>query len=144
MKIVRMQEYHIADVERMARKFYYSDAVCHEIPWENIQNTIETAVSGLDILHGYVFEVDDEIAGFGLITRYFESECGGICVQIMDLYVEEKFRGRKIATKYFEFIFNEYSYAKRFRLEAVEDNPAVELYRKMGFKKLEYMQMIKE
>lgn len=144
MEIVKMQARHIDDIERMAKLFYYSDAVCHEIPWENIKHTIDTAVSDSDMLHGYIFEVDGEAAGFGLITQYFESECGGVCVQVMDLYVDEKFRSQGIAKRYFEFLFNEYSYAKRFRLEAVEDNPAVRLYEKMGFKKLDYMQMIKE
>ncbi len=144
MEIVKMQERHIPDMERMAKKFYYSDAVCHDIPWENIERTISKAVSESDMLHGYVFEVGGKTVGFGLITQYYESEIGGVCVQIMDLYVDEKFRGQGIAKQYFEFVFDKYSYAKRFRLEAVEDNPAVKLYEKMGFKKLEYMQMVKE
>ncbi len=145
MEIKKMQKCHVPDVKQMAKKFYYSDAVCHEIPWENIQNSIETAVSDDSILDGYVFDADGETAGFSFITQYFETECGGICVQIIDLYVDEKFRKQGIAKQYFEFVFGKYSHAKRFRLEAVEDNyPAVSLYKKLGFKKLDYMQMIKE
>lgn len=145
MEIVKMQQRHIADVERMSKIFYYGDAVCHEIPWENIRRTIDEAVSDSQFIDGYVFEVDGEAAGFGYITRYYESECGGICVQIIDLYVDDKFRKQGIARKYFEFVFDKYSYAKRFRLEVVEDNyPAVKLYKQLGFEKLAYMQMIKE
>lgn len=145
MEIVKMQKCHIVDVERMAKVFYYGDAVCHEIPWENIKATISEAISDSEFLDGYVFEVDGETAGFGFITKYYESECGGICVQIIDLYIDMKFRKQGIAKKYFEFVFNKYSYAKRFRLEVVEDNyPAVNLYKSMGFEKLPYMQMIKE
>lgn len=144
MEIVKMQQRHIADVERMAKKFYYSDAVCHEIPWENITRTIEEAISDSRLLDGYVFEVDGEAAGFGYVTQYFESECGGICVQIIDLYVDSKFRKQGIAKKYFEFVFDKYSYAKRFRLEVVEDNySAINLYKQLGFKNLAYKQMIK-
>lgn len=145
MEIKKMQKCHVADVTRMAKIFYYGDAVCHEIPWKNIERSIETAVSDDNILDGYVFDVDGEVAGFGFITQYFETECGGICVQIIDLYVDDKFRKQGIAKQYFDFVFSKYSHAKRFRLEVVEDNyPAVELYKKMGFTKLDYMQMVKE
>lgn len=145
MEIVEMQERHAADMERMTKVFYCSEAVCHEIPWKNIESTIAEAVSDSEMLDGYVFEADGEAAGFGFITKYFESECGGVCVQIMDLYVEEKFRGRGFAKQYFEFVFKEYSYAKRFRLEAAPDNEnAIRLYKNLGFKEISYIQMIKE
>ncbi len=145
MEIKKMQKCHVPEVEQMAKKFYYSDAVCHEIPWENIRNSIETAVSENNILDGYVFDVNGEIAGFGFITQYFETECGGVCVQIIDLYVDDKFRKQGIAKQYFDFVFKTYSHAKRFRLEVVEDNyPALSLYGQLGFTKLNYMQMIKE
>lgn len=145
MDILKMQKCHVKDVEEMAKVFYYSDAVCHDIPWENVENTINEAVSPSEILEGYVFDCDGNIAGFGLITKYFESECGGVCVQLMDLFVKSEFRGRGIAKKYFEFIFDKYSYAKRFRLEAAPDNEkAIRLYKSLGFHELSYMQMIKE
>lgn len=145
MDILKMQKCHVKDVEEMAKVFYYSDAVCHDIPWSNIENTMKEAVSDSELLDGYIFEYDGKIAGFGLITKYFESECGGVCVQLMDLFVKDEFRGRGIAKKYFEFIFNKYSYARRFRLEAAPDNEnAMRLYKNLGFEEISYIQMIKE
>ncbi len=145
MEIVKMEKRHIPEVERLAKIFYYGDAVCHEIPWENIKRTIDEAVSDSDILDGYVFEADGEAAGFGYITKYYESECGGICVQIIDLYVDDKYRRQGFARQYFDFVFDKYSYARRFRLEAVRENTAaVRLYESLGFSELGYMQMIKE
>ena len=67
---------------------------------------------------------------------------GGICVQIIDLYVNENARGKGVATQYFNYLFDKYSDAKRFRLEVVKDNvKAISLYKKMGFTDVSYGQM---
>ena len=68
------------------------------------------------------------------MTTYYETEVGGICVQIIDLYVNENARGKGVATQYFNYLFDKYSGAKCFRLEVVKDNvKAISLYKKMGF-----------
>ena len=47
-----------------------------------------------------------------------------------------------MATQYFNYLFDKYSDAKRFRLEVVKDNvKAVSLYKKMGFTDVSYGQM---
>ena len=76
------------------------------------------------------------------MTTYYETEVGGICVQIIDLYVNENARGKGVATRYFNYLFDKYSDAKRFRLEVVKDNvKAISLYKKMGFTYISYGQM---
>jgi ribosomal protein S18 acetylase RimI-like enzyme len=44
-----------------------------------------------------------------------------------------------------QFMEDEYPSAKRFHLEVAEENTrAIELYKKLGYEILEYVQMIKE
>ena len=46
------------------------------------------------------------------MTTYYETEVGGICVQIIDLYVNENARGKGVG-QYFNYLFDKYSDAKR-------------------------------
>ena len=117
-----MNENHRDKVLELSKAFYCSDALDHEVP----MNIIE----------------DNEVVGFSYVTTYYETEVGGICVQIIDLYVNENARGKGVATQYFNYLFDKYSGAKRFRLEVVKDNvKAISLYKKMGFTDVSYGQM---
>lgn len=143
MKIEIMNEDHVEKLLEMSKVFYSSDALDHEVSMDIISKNIEAAVSGSDLLIGYVFREGEEIAGFSYVTRYYETEVGGVCTQIIDLYVDEKYRGRGFATQYFNFLLDEYSDSKRFRLEVVKDNiKAINLYKRVGFKEIPYGQMV--
>lgn len=142
MEICRMDSSHTDKVTELSKVFYSSDALDHTVPMDIIYRNIKTAVSGDGALTGYVFCEDGDIAGFSYVTSYYETEVGGTCVQILDLYVDEKYRGRGFASQYFKFVFDKYSYARRFRLEFVKSNEnAVKLYRRIGFKDIAYGQM---
>ena len=142
MKIEIMNKTHVDKVLEMSKVFYSSDALDHEVPMDIISDNIKIAVSDNDILTGYVFCEGDDVVGFSYVTCYYETEVGGVCAQILDLYIDEKYRGRGFATQYFNFVFDKYSYAKRFRLEVVKDNEkAINVYKRMGFKEISYGQM---
>ncbi len=142
MDIKKMNNSHIDELLEMSRVFYSSDALSHEVPMDIIERNIRIGASDDKSLDGYVFCENGKVAGFSYVTTYYETEIGGLCVQILDLYVDEKYRGRGFATQYFNFVFEKYSFAKRFRLEAVKDNAnAINLYKRMGFKELSYKQM---
>lgn len=142
MNIEVMNKSHVDKVLEMSKIFYSSDALDHEVPMDIILDNINVAVSNNDMLTGYVFREGDEIVGFSYVTCYYETEVGGVCAQILDLYIDEKYRGRGFATQYFNFVFDKYSYAKRFRLEVVKDNEkAINVYKRMGFKEISYGQM---
>lgn len=142
MNIEVMNKSHVDKVLEMSKIFYSSDALDHEVPMDIISDNINVAVSDNDMLTGYVFREGDEIVGFSYVTCYYETEVGGVCAQILDLYIDEKYRGRGFATQYFNFLFDKYSYAKRFRLEVVKDNEkAINVYKRMGFKEISYGQM---
>ena len=126
-----MNESHRDKVLELSKAFYCSDALDHEVPMNIIETNIDAAISG-----------DKGVVGFSYVTTYYETEVGGICVQIIDLYVNENARGKGVATQYFNYLFDKYSDAKRFRLEVVKDNvKAVSLYKKMGFTDVSYGQM---
>lgn len=142
MNIETMKECHVDKVLEMSKVFYTSDALDHDVPMDIIKKNINVAVSDNDILTGYVFCENNEIVGFSYVTEYYETEVGGVCVQILDLYIDEKYRGRGFASQYFRYVFDKYSYAKRFRLEYVKENEsAIAVYKHMGFKKISYGQM---
>lgn len=145
MDIEIMNKSHVDKVLEMSKVFYSSDALDHDVPLDIINANIRKAISDDNILTGYVFYVDSDIVGFSYVTCYYETEVGGICAQILDLYIDEKYRGRGFATQYFNFVFDKYSYAKRFRLEVVKDNnKAIAVYKRMGFKEISYGQMGKD
>lgn len=142
MKIEKMNEKHMDKVLEMSKIFYSSDALDHEVPMDIIEDNIKNAVSDDLVIVGYVFYEDDDIIGFSYVTSYYETEVGGICMLILDLYIDEKYRGKGFAKQYFQFVFNKYKKAKRFRLEVVGDNErAISVYKKMGFRKVSYKQM---
>lgn len=142
MDIKIMASEHADKVLEMSKVFYTSDALEHEVPMDIISENIQKAVGADDILTGFVFCEGDEIVGFSYVTCYYETEVGGVCAQILDLYIDEKYRGRGFATQYFNYVFEKYSHAKRFRLEVVKDNEkAVNVYKRMGFKEISYGQM---
>lgn len=142
MNIKVMTSEHVDKVMEMSKAFYTSDALDHEVPMDIISVNIQNAVGADDILTGFVFCEGDEVIGFSYVTCYYETEVGGVCAQILDLYIDEKYRGRGFATQYFNYVFEKYSNAKRFRLEVVRDNEkALNVYKHMGFKEISYGQM---
>lgn len=142
MNIEIMNESHFEKLLEMSKVFYSSDALDHEVPLDIITKNIKAAISGDKSLQGYVFCEDGKPVGFSYITTYYETEVGGTCAQILDLYIDEKYRGRGFAKQYFNFVFDKYSFAKRFRLEVVKDNErAINVYKHMGFKEISYGQM---
>ena len=78
-----MNESHRDKVLELSKAFYCSDALDHEVPMNIIETNIDAAISGDKGLIGFVFCEDNEVVGFSYVTTYYETEVGGICVQIM-------------------------------------------------------------
>lgn len=127
------------------RDFYNSPAVIHKVPEENFISTFNDLISGGVYEKCYIIENDGEKAGYALLSFTWSNEAGGLVVLIEEIYLIEKFRGLGIGGEFFDFLEKEFPKAKRFRLEAEEENlNAIRLYSKKGFEKLNYIQMIKE
>ena len=129
----------------MAEKFYSSEAVAHSINRRIIEATFDAAASKSPFIRAFIIEDNAIPVGFGLVSTSFATEVGGQSVLLEDLYLDETCRGKGLGSKFMQFIEQEYPCAKRFRLEVAKDNTrAIDLYRKLGYEVLEYMQMVKD
>ena len=130
----------------MAREFYHSDAVLHPIPDTYFERTADEALRSDDYAEIFLFECENEAAGYGLIAKTFSQEAGGMVWWIEEVYVREAFRSKGIGREFFAYLDGiKDSAVTRMRLEVEEDNTrAVALYKKLGYKPLEYAQMIKD
>jgi len=129
----------------MAKDFYSSKAVAHDIDVEIIETTFNTAINEPHQLRAFIIEDDGAPVGFALTSFYYATEVGGIVVLLEDIYLDETCRGKGFGSKFMEFMEKEFPTAKRFRLEVAEENTrAIGLYKKLGYEVLEYVQMVKD
>lgn len=129
----------------MGKDFYSGDATLFPITEADLTLTFEQAVNKNPLMRGVILEEDGEMAGYGLLAFYWSCEAVGLVVQLEELYILERFRGKGLGHQYFEWAIQEYPEAKRFRLEVCHANPkAKALYEQLGFEVLDYIQMIKE
>ena len=130
----------------MAREFYHSDAVLHPVPDTYFERTADEALRSDVYAEIFLFECENEAAGYGLIAKTYSQEAGGMVWWIEEVYVREAFRSKGIGREFFAYLDKvKGSEVTRMRLEVEEDNTrAVALYKKLGYKPLEYAQMIKD
>ena len=128
--------YHYADV------FYHSDAVESPVPRENYEVTFNELMRSSDYLKCYIFEQEGKPCSFALLSKTFSQEAGGVSVTIEEIYIDEEYRGRGMATQFFEYLKSKEGIA-RLRIEVESDNEgAKRLYERMGFELLPYLQMV--
>lgn len=130
---------------RAADEFYHTDAVEKPLPMERLNANFDEVMRSDIYLEGLVLEYSGEKAGYCLLTKTFHTEAG-MTLWIEDVYILEQFRGKGLGKELFAYLDEHYS-AKfgRFRLEVEDDNKAaVTLYKKNGFRFLEYKQMVKD
>lgn len=130
----------------MAKEFYSSEAVLNSIPDSNFELTFEEFMKSDVYAECYIFEHEGRIAGYGLLAKTFSQEAGGLVVWAEEMYVKPDFRGKGLGSEFFEYLENNLSsHAKRVRLEVENDNSrAISMYERIGFKELNYKQMIRE
>lgn len=128
--------YHYVDV------FYHTDAVNAPVPTENYRLTFDEMMRSDDYVRGYIFEHDGTPCGFALLSKTFSQEAGGYSVTIEEIYIDEEYRSKGLATEFFEWLKKE-SCAMRLRIEVEDYNEgAKRLYERMGFELLPYLQMV--
>lgn len=130
----------------MCKDFYSSDAVVHPVKEENFYKTFELCLTDNPYADGYFIEADERIIGYCLLSRSYSNEAGGINAWIEEIYLIKEYRGKglgKIVLAELEKLIA--PKATRIRLEVTENNvSAINLYRKAGYGKLNYLQFIKE
>jgi ribosomal protein S18 acetylase RimI-like enzyme len=129
----------------MAKDFYSSDAVAHNVESRILEAVFDAAVSKSPYIRALIIEDGNNPVGFALLSFSFATEVGGLSVQLEDLYISDTCRGKGLGSKFMAFMESEYPSAKRFRLEVAKDNTgAIDLYRRLGYEVLEYVQMVKD
>lgn len=125
-------------------KFYHSEAVLHPTDKQLHLNIFDELMRGDDYLVCYLFSFDGMDAGYALLSKSFCPEVGGSIVWIEQLYINESCRGKGVATEVLDFIEKEFG-PDRIRLEVEEDNEkAISLYKRNGYRFLPYLQMVKD
>ena len=127
---------------RYADAFYHTDAVNAPVPTENYRATFDEMMRGDAYVKGYIFEYEGTPCGFVLLSKTFSQEAGGISVTVEEIYIEEAYRGKGLATAFFHWLKAQPG-IMRLRIEVEDDNDgAKRLYERMGFELLPYLQMV--
>lgn len=131
-------------VTEMLDEFYHSPAVLHPIPRAHFEKTLNAAEAGNPCVRLYVIESGGRPAGYALLALTFSNEAGGDVVWLDEIYIRPEFQGKGLGNEFFDFLEKEFASVARFRLEVEADNEgAVRLYKRRGFRPLEYVQFIK-
>lgn len=124
---------------KMAENFYNSPAVLSPVPKSHFESTFEELMKGSAYTEGFIFESKENIAGYGLIAKTYSQEAGGLVIWIEEIYIKDNFRNKGIGSAFIKYV-KENIPAKRYRLETEPENTkAQELYKRHGFKRLEYI-----
>jgi len=126
-------------VLEMMRGFYDSPAVLHTSSDEVLEKDVDACIGDNPYIDGFIFEVDGETAGYTMLSKSFTTEYGGLCVWIEDLFIKKEYRGKRLASEFFEALPGLYPEAVRFKLEVEPENEhAVAVYDRCGYSYLPY------
>lgn len=127
----------------MYKDFYNSPAVLRDVTDEHVNTVFENAIKDKTFTRTLLVYCNGEIAGYLLIAFTYSSEAAGKQLSLEELYIKPEFQGKGIGSKVFDWIFKEYkNIIKRYRLEVIKSNKAKNMYERIGFETLDYLQMI--
>lgn len=129
---------------KMTADFYSSDAVLIHPSEENFKRTFDELMRSDVYAECHIFDLDGTTVGYALLAKTFSQEAGGIVIWVEEIYVLPEYRGRGIGKTYLSHLIDTRgNNVRRIRLEAEKENEgAIKLYRSLGFKWLDYGQMI--
>lgn len=141
---IRAEDYQI--YMEMTKEFYDSDATDHPVPESYREATWKELMRSDTYASAYILESDGIAAGYELLSYTFSQEAGGKVAWIEEAYVRPEYQGRGLGKEFFAYIDREIApKVMRLRLEVEPDNErAKKLYLALGYKRLQYEQMIKE
>lgn len=132
-----VEDAEIPDLKKYIINLYTEDAGGEPMNEEKIDRTITflraNPQSGviMAILENSVF------VGYSILINFWSNERGGFILQIDELYINEQYRGRNLATHFIQYLIdNQFNNCKAIFLEVRPDNlQAQRLYGRMGFRK---------
>ena len=129
----------------MAEAFYSTTAVSYSVDRSLLEAAFNEALANSPYVRALIIEDAGAPVGFALLSFSHATEAGGLVVMIEDLYISDTCRGRGLGSKFMQFVEHEYPEAKRFRLEVTKENTgAIGLYSRLGYRTVDYMQMVKD
>lgn len=129
---------------KMSREFYASDAVLHPVDDKHHEDAFWELIASNRYLECLLFDAGEDVLGYALLSKSYSREAGGIVIWIDELYVRPAFRDQGIGHTFFNWMEKVYP-AARYRLELEPGNEsAANLYKRMGYRSLPYVQMVKD
>ena len=125
----------------MMKKFFGSPATITDGSEKIFAANVKNCPDDSTCADGFVFVDGKKIIGYAVTAKSYSTEFGGECIWLEDIFVEEEYRGRGVGSKFLRHVKKIYP-QKIFRLESEADNAALNLYKRFGFKKLPYLEMI--
>ena len=111
---------------------------------EKINATFQQVRKQSGYLQIDVFEMDNEIAGYALLFKYWYNEYGGMVLNIDELFVKRAFRDRGIASRYLAHLSEGIDDCVALSLEVLPSNEgAYFLYKRSGFAEKETITLYK-
>ena len=132
---------------RLSDEFYKSEAVLHDIPAAYLEAAFDELMRSKEYASAYMIEWEGEIVGYLLTAKTYSREAGGLVLWLEEMYMRPAYRSKGLGKEAFAFIeaLAARENIRRLRLEVEEDNVrARSLYERLGYRPLEYGQMVKE
>ena len=132
---------------RLSDEFYKSEAVLHDIPAAYHEAAFDELMRSKKYASAYMIEWEGEIVGYLLTAKTYSREAGGLVLWLGEMYMRPAYRSKGLGKEAFAFIeaLAARENIRRLRLEVEEDNVrARSLYERLGYRPLEYGQMVKE
>lgn len=134
-------------LREMFDEFYRSDAVLHPLPAAYHEAALDDLFSEGTSQSCFLLCEGEAVCGYALLAEKYSHEAGGLELWVEELYLRPEVRGKGMGSAFFDYL-RDYAAAhdvRRLRLEVEEENTgAMRLYARMGFKALNYRQMIRE
>ena len=124
-----------SEFKKMCRALYREDPVDETITDRKISKTVRELQKNPIRDRIIIFEEGDVIVGYSILIFYWSNEFGGNVLHIDELYVKPGYRRRGVATKFLQYVSQEFKdEIVGLQLEVTPSNTkAMAYYRKLGF-----------
>ena len=144
--MISIREMTAADewaVMEMVDRFYHSPAVEHEVDPAVLRRSFQAAVDQAEpLIQGLVLEEDGRPVGYHYMCIGYSAEVGGRYLLLDELYLAPECRGKGYGEQVIRWAMEQHPECARYRLEVTGENRAARLYERMGFRYLDYKQMV--